>query len=643
MSLSRRRLTDHDFADGLDPIEGNFLIQGLRSKQTPLGTSSRFQLLLERKLQAELAAKAQQELSVQQQIEAQTQGSGVPHCPPSFDLSQQASANQDPFGPDFQNQVLQSSLLGQMGNDLASSNFSMSGQMAAPQNGDLRPPSQNGNSSSLSNYHAMPPPNTYASSSNVPSHLVPQAVAPSYQPAPFRSQHYQRLLAAKLANSEQSGLDAASGLANDAAASFMQHWTDHTLDPNYPTPQELSFLPSTHSPLYQLFNSGYGQEHYQSSQSYPDSTMRHTSSSQSLSSHTANDSRFDGQGGSNARAMWPVNHLQQTGAITPSASAPPFYPTLEPSQKYAPWMNSYGQQVDESDATSTQSSRAPGLSITQQSEGVLSHSSRSPLPKFPDQLASSAREPSVLETKNMGNAVSSSPQQLAGEVNETGEDGEPKKAVLACHFCRGRKLKCDGTRPTCSHCDKRGLTCSYDAQIRRRGPGKRKREQMAMLAAAEGQVDEDGTPLLHKLLAPKPKGKRGRKPKNRNPEGEVVDAPKPASDQPVKPKGEILDETLYARPPNPYLPSYFIPEQTSDAPMLGPGLSQHAGPSPQPQLAQPPHLGPSHQLDTAFQHRMPPQAHPYHSAYQAQTSWLSEMDHANKRQRTEQYPVGGRW
>jgi hypothetical protein len=317
----------------------------------------------------------------------------------------------------------------------------MSGQMAAPQNGNHRPQSQNGNPSSLSNYHAMPPPNTYASSSNVPPSLGPQAVAPSYQPAPFRSQHYQRLLAAKLANSEQSGPDTASGLGNDAAASFMSHWTDHTLDPNYPTPQELSFLPSTHSPLYQLFSSGYGQDHYQSSQSYPDSTIRHASTAHSLGSHSTNDSRFDGQGGSNARAMWPVNHLQPTEAIPPPVSAPPYYPTSEPSPKFAPWMNSYGQQVDESDAASTQSSRAPGLSITLKSESVLSHSSRPALPKLSDPLVSSVREQSVLETKNSGNESSSSPQQTAGELNETGEDGEPKKAMLACHFCRGRKLK----------------------------------------------------------------------------------------------------------------------------------------------------------------------------------------------------------
>ncbi|EJT49780.1 hypothetical protein A1Q1_01069 [Trichosporon asahii var. asahii CBS 2479] len=64
---------------------------------------------------------------------------------------------------------------------------------------------------------------------------------------------------------------------------------------------------------------------------------------------------------------------------------------------------------------------------------------------------------------------------------------KPKKLVLACHFCRGRKLKCDGGRPTCGHCAKRSLTCTYDEQVRRRGPGKRSKE-MRERAAREAEA-----------------------------------------------------------------------------------------------------------------------------------------------------------
>lgn len=46
--------------------------------------------------------------------------------------------------------------------------------------------------------------------------------------------------------------------------------------------------------------------------------------------------------------------------------------------------------------------------------------------------------------------------------------------------------RCDGTRPICHHCAKRSLTCTYDEQVRRRGPGKRTKE-MRERAAREAE------------------------------------------------------------------------------------------------------------------------------------------------------------
>ncbi|KAF8064326.1 hypothetical protein FPV67DRAFT_1420176, partial [Lyophyllum atratum] len=37
----------------------------------------------------------------------------------------------------------------------------------------------------------------------------------------------------------------------------------------------------------------------------------------------------------------------------------------------------------------------------------------------------------------------------------------PRRTPMACQFCRGRKLKCDGLRPSCSNCNKRGYPCQY--------------------------------------------------------------------------------------------------------------------------------------------------------------------------------------
>ncbi|KAI0920620.1 hypothetical protein AcV5_010307 [Taiwanofungus camphoratus] len=48
--------------------------------------------------------------------------------------------------------------------------------------------------------------------------------------------------------------------------------------------------------------------------------------------------------------------------------------------------------------------------------------------------------------------------------NSDGEDSVtvrvPRRTPMACQFCRGRKLKCDG-RQTCANCHRRGIACIY--------------------------------------------------------------------------------------------------------------------------------------------------------------------------------------
>ncbi|KAI0339126.1 hypothetical protein BDW22DRAFT_1400785 [Trametopsis cervina] len=36
----------------------------------------------------------------------------------------------------------------------------------------------------------------------------------------------------------------------------------------------------------------------------------------------------------------------------------------------------------------------------------------------------------------------------------------PRRTAMACQFCRGRKLKCDGRAP-CTNCEKRHIQCTY--------------------------------------------------------------------------------------------------------------------------------------------------------------------------------------
>ncbi|KAJ9114258.1 hypothetical protein QFC22_005710 [Naganishia vaughanmartiniae] len=575
---------------GLDPIEGSFVLQGLRPKQGTHAFSSRFQNLLERKLQAELAAKEQQ-IAADSQIGVNLeQSSSNPFAIIGSSLQQAAlyPSCHDLSACDTNSNFLHPYPLGLLKERSVTQPFVVHDNMP----GHLRDENETFRQlhSATSHYSDLSSCEAYASPSVVPPNILPPAVQTAYVPAPYRSQHYQRLLAAKLANSGQT-MDPETTTTNDAAASFMQNWGDHSLDPNYPTPQEMSFLPSSQSPLYQLFTSGNPQDGWQDGASFPESTVRPVGGPMGTQTSTSvSTSQFE-TSAQNTRHNWPAIHLQRSEVGGPAnVTAPPYMHLVEPVHKFVPWMNPYAQAAEDGDAAGTtsaavQSSRAPaahqfvsGQETQQRSEVTYGEHGQ------PDVTASasSAAQPVKSEANDLQASMSleeenaQSPDRAANTTvtDDGAEDGdEPKKAVLACHFCRGRKLKCDGTRPTCAHCDKRGLECSYDEKIRRRGPGKRKREQMAILAAAEGQMDEDGTPLLHKLLAPKLKAKRGRKPKNRTGEdgadlagvgegGDLLTASS-AGQRPHAAGSSASSATTmdvpYTRPPNPYLPSYFIP------------------------------------------------------------------------------------
>ncbi|KAG5729700.1 hypothetical protein E4T56_gene1044 [Termitomyces sp. T112] len=63
--------------------------------------------------------------------------------------------------------------------------------------------------------------------------------------------------------------------------------------------------------------------------------------------------------------------------------------------------------------------------------------------------------------------------------SDVGDDSKKsrslRKTAVACNFCRGRKLRCDGTKPSCSNCLLRKSKCEYVTVQRRRGPGKAKK------------------------------------------------------------------------------------------------------------------------------------------------------------------------
>ncbi|KAK0540818.1 hypothetical protein OC842_000271 [Tilletia horrida] len=62
------------------------------------------------------------------------------------------------------------------------------------------------------------------------------------------------------------------------------------------------------------------------------------------------------------------------------------------------------------------------------------------------------------------------------------------RILLACSFCKLRKLRCNGGTPGCSQCTKRGLCCSYPTTIRRRGKAKRK-----TVSSTDGSSSKDAS------------------------------------------------------------------------------------------------------------------------------------------------------
>lgn len=57
-----------------------------------------------------------------------------------------------------------------------------------------------------------------------------------------------------------------------------------------------------------------------------------------------------------------------------------------------------------------------------------------------------------------------------GDAASGGDNNVPKPKRIACIICRKRKLKCDGSKPSCSTCTRLGHSCAYDEVRRKSGP-----------------------------------------------------------------------------------------------------------------------------------------------------------------------------
>ncbi|KAI9696580.1 MAG: hypothetical protein M1836_005599 [Candelina mexicana] len=73
--------------------------------------------------------------------------------------------------------------------------------------------------------------------------------------------------------------------------------------------------------------------------------------------------------------------------------------------------------------------------------------------------------------------------------NHDGDDGPdsiPRPKRIACVVCRKRKLRCDGSKPSCGTCSRLGHECAYDEVRRKSGP---KRGYVKALEARLAQVE----------------------------------------------------------------------------------------------------------------------------------------------------------
>ncbi|KAG7440699.1 uncharacterized protein BT62DRAFT_1012474 [Guyanagaster necrorhizus] len=59
---------------------------------------------------------------------------------------------------------------------------------------------------------------------------------------------------------------------------------------------------------------------------------------------------------------------------------------------------------------------------------------------------------------NVGTEICAMPSTSASNKQP---ERAPRRTLMACEFCRGRKLKCDGNRPSCANCRRRQIACTY--------------------------------------------------------------------------------------------------------------------------------------------------------------------------------------
>ncbi|RPB14964.1 hypothetical protein P167DRAFT_552229 [Morchella conica CCBAS932] len=102
-----------------------------------------------------------------------------------------------------------------------------------------------------------------------------------------------------------------------------------------------------------------------------------------------------------------------------------------------------------------------------------------------------------------GGSNNASPASVGGDNNHSNSGTAsaapevPRPKRIACVVCRKRKLRCDGSKPSCGTCSRLGHECAYDEIRRKSGP---KRGYVKALEARLAQVET----LLKENTTPEP-------------------------------------------------------------------------------------------------------------------------------------------
>lgn len=291
-------------------------------------------------------------------------------------------------------------------------------------------------------------PHTSGSTSNhsqpLPNNTSPAA---NYQTQPNQSAYFQRMLAAKLAGGEEE--QQKNGETNSAYPGSIL---------NNP---EMAMVPSAYSPYYQVFQPGYGHQHPPSSATAHSgwSESSHQTPHSGYPPYNPSDPNASGPyvgAGANAHpgSQWSYpgrehytaeQHAQWAAYYASHGRGAPGYGEYDPYRDYRAqggqgdfqdWMSSWGGRAAPGDyppysarpgtdgASTSRASHFPGDVLRDHSS--YPESSRDGTYNGPGEM------PSVLAAP--GSAASVAATAVTKEEQQ-------KKASLACHFCRGRKLK----------------------------------------------------------------------------------------------------------------------------------------------------------------------------------------------------------